>query len=177
MALIVKGAVITGFETSRLTVRDWADQCADDPQLLYAELLGLLTPEVLHDLPPSMALGQGLDAVRVWVAARAAESDVFTVHARQGGPLLGLLILVNDSEAVTQTLHLGYLFAQTAWGHGFASELVTGVIAALADHTPVRLSGGVAVENPASARVLQKQGFVMDAGVSSDDTRVYVLDI
>ena len=92
-------------------------------------------------------------------------------EAREGGRLLGLLILSYQPEA--WQVHLGYLFDETAWGQGYASELVGGVVTALAPVAPVEGLGGVARDNPASARVLVKNGFAVRDDLSDAETEIY----
>jgi GNAT superfamily N-acetyltransferase len=73
-------------------------------------------------------------------------------------------------------LHVGYLLREESWGKGYATELVTGLVSALAGSGPLRLLGGVAKDNnPASARVLQKAGFVHSPKHSSVDTDMFVM--
>ena len=57
-------------------------------------------------------------------------------------------------------LTLGYALAQEAWGKGYATEAVCAMVnAAFALASVVEIDASVAVENPASGRVLEKAGF------------------
>jgi ribosomal-protein-alanine N-acetyltransferase len=57
-------------------------------------------------------------------------------------------------------VRLGYLVSEASWGQGFASELVDGFIGWCRKHTSISsIAGGVAPDNPASKRVLEKNGF------------------
>ncbi len=153
------------FTTARLSVRDWRPALADPAarRALEAALAGLLTPPVLAPLPPALQLDPAPGAVAAWVQDRAAEAEVMTVAAADGGGLVGLLLLAADPDpapAADPALHLGYLLAETAWGRGLATELLAGLVAALSGRGPLRLRAGVDRTNPASARVLVKAGFV-----------------
>ena len=56
---------------------------------------------------------------------------------------------------------MGYVIAESAWGKGFATEVVAGLADWCRDNGTIRsLIGGVADRNGASARVLRKNGFV-----------------
>lgn len=164
------------FTTDRLQVTHWrtAISTAQGRAHLAAALTGLLTPEVLRHLPPTFQIAGAQDAVARWIAARDAESDVLTITHRKSGALLGLMILAPDPETVhPPLLHLGYLLGEPAWGKGYATELIRGFAAAQSGHAPLTLQGGVATDNPASARVLEKAGFTLRADLSDGETQIY----
>lgn len=129
------------FESARLRVRRWSTAYPADP------LRAVLTPAVLAPLPPSL---QETDP-ETWIAERLAESDVFAVVAE--GRLIGVMLL-----APLDVPHLGYLLAEEAWGKGYATELVRGLARAMPGGG---LRAGVARDNPASIRVLEKAGFTI----------------
>ena len=55
---------------------------------------------------------------------------------------------------------IGYVLAPDAWGHGYVSEALDRVSAALFCHSPVCAIWALCVtDNPASARVLEKCGY------------------
>lgn len=161
--------VIEDFETRRLSVRHWRPDLRKLSQL-EAALAPVFTPEVLAPLPPPL---QAVEPFAAWAAARAAESEVFI--ARRGGEVVGLLIIATDRSDEVPAVRLGYLIAAPFWGQGFASELLEGLVASL--RGPVRLVGGVARGNAASARVLVKQGFALAADQPDADVEVYVREI
>ncbi|MDJ0821609.1 MAG: GNAT family N-acetyltransferase [Paracoccaceae bacterium] len=161
------------FETERLRVRDWTPRMQE--AALRRGLRDLLTPAVLAHLPPPL-WPEADDDLSAWVAARQAESQVMLVLEREDGALLGLLILADpDRSGDVPVQHVGYLLGEAAWGQGYASELVRGLVDVA--QGPLRLIGGVARDNPASARVLEKAGFARDGDLSGAETDLYVLDI
>lgn len=174
---------IEHFRTERLEVRHWRTSIRNGSPRddLMSRLPAILTDRVLEQLPPPLQLptGQSNDPAATlssWIDARAAESDVFLVTRVNRKELVGLMILACDTEAVTcPTCHIGYLLAEIVWGRGIASELVAGLVSAMADQGPVKLVGGVARNNAASARVLEKNGFVRDPELSGPGTDMYVL--
>ena len=119
-----------GYITDRLEIEHWQPKL-DVParrDLLEAALAGILTPVVLAPLPEPLHLPSA-GIISDWVTARASESDVFTVTERARGEMIGLLILASSPrEADPVDVHLGYLLAESAWGRGFASELVSGLV-------------------------------------------------
>ena len=57
-------------------------------------------------------------------------------------------------------VHLGYVLAESAWGQGLGSELVEGFVEWCRGERQIRsLIGGVAADNLASVRILEKNGF------------------
>lgn len=72
------------------------------------------------------------------------------------GDLWGVLIC---AQTAPQELHIGYIIGQAQWGKGLASELILGLCQAARSADIKTLIGGVARDNPASARVLEKAGF------------------
>ena len=144
--------MITTFRTARLLIAPWERDPAGS-EALYEALAGLLTPPVMEHLPePVQDLSQGIAS---WADARAAQGRVFTVaHA---GRLQGLFFVFHETGA--DEARIGYLLGEHSWGQGLATELVTGALEAWPRDAPVRMLAGVAVGNPASARVLVKCGF------------------
>ena len=168
------------FKTERLSVCDWRPTLGEPSarERLEAELSAVLTPRVLEHLPPPLQLGDDANAVSAWVDARAAEGEVLLIERRDAGKLIGLMILAFDPDAEGRPkAHIGYLLAEAAWGQGIASELLNGLVSAMQAAGWMRLVGGVGKANPASARVLQKAGFVADPHMSDPSTDMYVLDI
>ena len=171
---------ITTFETQRLKIRDWTAALADPARRSALELAlrSILSPAVLAPLPPPLQLTEGPGDLAAWVDARAAESDVLSITEKATSQLVGLVILAQIPEPADQTtVHIGYLFAEVAWGQGLASEMLQGLVFATRADAPLKLLGGVDVSNPASARVLQKAGFHQDPGLSDEQTHMFALDV
>lgn len=166
-----------GFSTERLDVTNWADALAQPTRRagIERDLTAILTGPVLRHLPEPLALNQAPDAVSSWVSNRAAESDVFLIEERNTGDFIGLLLLAPGEVAVSgDDQHLGYLLAESAWGKGYATELVQGLVDALSAFETARLMGGVGTDNPASAHVLRKCGFARSDEMSTRETEIYV---
>ena len=163
------------FETERLSVRSWQEDLNDPDRraALTNALSDILESDVLGPLPPSLALGKGPDALSAWINDRAEESRVGTIRRRPLGKLTGLLILAEFPTDTGFDVHIGYLFARSAWGKGYASEMLRGFVAVCPPEH--RLIGGVARDNPASCRVLLKAGFKADPALSDDYTETFTL--
>ena len=150
------------FQTERLYVRRWR---GDVDTALAKDMLAILTPEVLVPLPPGMQFN-GND-VAGWMAAQAREADLHLIQQPGSKVTLGVLILAPMRGG---DVHIGYLFGKAAWCKGYATELVQGLVQAMAGQAGTRLIGGVAKDNPASARVLVKAGFMRDPLLSDEQT-------
>ena len=164
------------FETERLSIDDWGPALADPKKrvALKTALAAILTPPVLKPLPPPLQLSAADRDLDRWIMDRAAEALCSTVALRASQKVVGLLILAPGATAAPPDLHVGYLFSESAWGRGYASELVVGLVQSFDAGDPVRLIGGVARENPASARVLEKAGFHRDTHLSDGETDIFV---
>jgi ribosomal-protein-alanine N-acetyltransferase len=85
-----------------------------------------------------------------------------------------------------QLFQIGYNIMRSHWNHGYTTEAMTAVLGfAVSDLGIKRVAGGHAKENLASAKVIEKLGFVYDRdditphvdGVRFFDSREYFLDI
>lgn len=103
------------------------------------------------------------DTARCWLATHApAWNDGSQVHyaiiEREGKALRGTLSLRRDGVG---TANLGYWIGVPYWGQGFATEACAALIAFGFDHWSLAaINGRHLLENPASGRVLRKNGFV-----------------
>ncbi len=162
------------FRTTRLWVSSWRDTLEDQSarRELEADLATMLSAPVLRHLPERVQLDDGPDAIKTWIADRDTSAAIFMIQDAAG--LVGLMFLFRPPDAPkTEPLHLGYLFGETSWGKGYASEMVVGLVEALTDGPVMTLQGGVDVNNPASARVLEKAGFVRDDALCSDEIDIF----
>lgn len=165
------------YETDRLRVTPWttASKTLDQND----QLASLLTKNVLKHLPEPLQFDPNSQTIDEWIDARTAESEVMVISVRDKPKLVGLLILATfEEKAHPLQIHLGYLLAEDAWGKGYGTELIAGLVAhyrALGKNTD--LMGGVEKENIASAKVLQKAGFVPDETASTETTVMFKLSI
>lgn len=168
------------FDTDRLRVESWTAALSDSGggrNALMAALAALLTPAVTQYLPEPLRLAGGPNEIEAWVSARGDESDVFSVRDRKTQALLGLLILAPSQDtAGAVIIRLGFLLAEKAWGQGYATELVKGLVGWCEKQAITgQLLGGVEPENAASAVVLIKAGFTRAADLSFGETDIFRL--
>lgn len=160
---------IADFETDRMRVARWDDLIVHGrTRANFATCLAdMLTPPVLAHLPPSLHMRDPHSEISGWVDALAAQSAVYTVHVKETTTLVGLLIIAAPTPQ-DQTLHLGYLLAESAWGRGYATELLRGLVLVNDAGPRCQLRAGVARSNATSAQVLRKAGFVSTPDASGD---------
>jgi tellurite methyltransferase len=164
------GLYFQQFETERLLVTHRAETIAvpEAQRRLVTQLPDLLTPDVIARVPPFFfdLMDQNMD---LWIGARDSESDNYLIREIGTGAIIGLMFL---TPPFNNDIHLGFLLGQSAWGKGYASEL----LARLVLHVPktgLRLLGGVGRENPASAHVLRKSGFQLIPELSDTETEMF----
>lgn len=122
----------------------------------------LLTRATTEALPSEWRGDYSIERTRRWIAERDGESPTLLVVDRVPGRAIGVVILFESAsdEDSGVDLRIGYLFDETAWGKGLATELVAGLVVWARTQPIIRtLTGGVEATNPASARVLAKIGF------------------
>ena len=169
------------FASARLMVTPVASPSGDPGScaLLVRDLPEILSEPVLRHLPEALQWRSAQADLRAWIEQLSDGSDVFRIDDAVNGRLVGLLIIARMSEDAAADWHLGYLFAETAWGRGFATELLQALVTVCRDMDPrpARLVGGVGRDNPASARVLTKAGFLPAADLSTQTTDMFVLTL
>ena len=92
----------------------------------------------------------------------------WVVLSRQNGAIIGEIDAAIDSDR--ECTNFGYFFFSPYWGRGFASEAVHATVSHLLLHGVRRLVATVTVGNKASARVLQKSGFLFTRVIADNDT-------
>jgi RimJ/RimL family protein N-acetyltransferase len=127
-------------------------------------------------LPPDWQGAYSHQRAERWIRERDAESTTLIVIQKATGNAIGLLILFGTADG-SRDLRLGYLLAEAAWGQGFASELVRGLVDWSTANDISTLTGGVESGNIASRRVLEKNGFVADLASNGSDEQMFVLKI
>ena len=132
----------------------------------------LLRPLSLHDAPAVAALFAGdweavkqtgripyppdEGPIRDWLKLHEDEhANGFAVLLKPAGGFVGLVGYGGDGE----TAEVGYAFGRPFWGRGFATEAVAALCARARARGLVWVEAFSFVENPASARVLEKAGF------------------
>lgn len=172
------------FVTIRLVVREWhtwgkSDRSGSSLECIVASIM---TEPVTRSLPPHWQGPYDEERARGWIADRDGDGPTLLIADRTTGEAIGLVILheIESVDSDSVDVRLGYMLAESGWGKGFATELIAGLVDWCRSQGGIRsLSGGVAIDNPASMRVLEKNGFQPAAGVgsSSDGEIIYQLTL
>ena len=153
------------FETKRLLVKEWHSLLPGDYQRhqLSDVVVEILTEPVTRSLPEPWQGMYTIERAREWIKERDNEGTTLLVIDKLTPKAIGLMILVEtelqEGNGGTE-VRLGYLLSEATWGKGIASELVNGFVSWCRERTWISsIAGGVALDNPASSRVLEKNGF------------------
>ncbi len=134
------------YSTKRLLVREWHSLAPDEwiRQDLEIVVKNILTTQVTRSLPP---VWQGIythDRARDWVLERDNEGVTLLVVEKTSRKPIGLIILFEtDGGTDGSELRLGYMLAESAWGKGFASELISGFVEWCRNNEVASVTGGV----------------------------------
>lgn len=165
--------------TDRLVAAEWhslADRHGLDLVSIASELL---TPATTDALPSAWHGSFDRERAARFVASRDQESPTLLVLEKDTMRPVGIAILfevIDETGGRSVDVRLGYVLAEPFWGRGMASELVSGLVEWARAHPSIStLSGGVALGNPASARVLSRNGFVSTGSHAGQQT--YRLDV
>lgn len=91
------------------------------------------------------------------LASQAAGTDYFYLLVAEDGEVMGRVNLFKVADGAAE---LGYRIAQKATGQGLATAAVRQVREVAAKHGLTRLRARVTLDNPASRKVLEHNGFI-----------------
>ncbi len=149
-------------ETRRLILRPLDPDDAPALAALFAGDLEAVEQTGRMPWPPTET------ALREWIGLHlTAGSFGFAMTRRGDGKLLGTAGFGGD-EASTE---LGYALGRAHWRQGYATEAVGALVGFARDLGLQALDGYSFLDNPASARVLEKAGFVEQGVVARDYPR------
>lgn len=99
-----------------------------------------------------------------WIAASAGRDGELHLAISHQGHLIGGIGVSARNDVYRHTRVLGYWLGERHWGQGFATEAVAAFTSFVLsrDRAARRLEAGVFALNVASARVLEKCGYVLE---------------
>ncbi|HAQ35794.1 MAG: GNAT family N-acetyltransferase [Maricaulis sp.] len=141
-------------ETERLVLRPLAQ---DDAQFVARTAAKPEICRMIARVPRRFpVLAAEIFITRTILGERAGRCVVRLITARTDGEPLGIIGIDKAGDGV---FDLGYWMAPSAWGQGYVTEAAQAMIAAARMRGIARLTAGNFLDNPASARVLDKLGF------------------
>ena len=146
------------FATERLQIVGWRSR---GDAKLAAFLASALTEKVTRELPSTWQSGVTLANAKAWIAERDSQGKMFLVETRGDATPVGVFMFFPGRATATEgEVRVGYVFAESAWGQGYASEVLVGFLKRW-DKAGItaKLLAGVTASNLASQRVLEKAGF------------------
>jgi RimJ/RimL family protein N-acetyltransferase len=161
------------FTTDRLIINEWKSLTSEEwpQQNIAGVVLDILTEPVTQSLPPAWQGAYTADRAQQWVRERDAEGVTLLAVERVSKAAIGMVILFEPENS--GHLRLGYMLAESAWGKGFASELVAGFVEWCRQHNIKTVTGGVEPDNVASRRVLEKCGFIAEPGSGQSEEQLF----
>lgn len=103
-------------------------------------------------------------AAKEWIGMNAGASPVTNFAIDLGGEAIGGASLLLNSDVYLLTAEIGYWLGETYWEKGITTEAVRLLVEHSFNHfNLVRLYAGVFAGNKASMRVLEKNGFYLEA--------------
>lgn len=151
--------------TDRLLLRPFAASDADDLTALMSDARVL----EYWDSPPWTEPARAERFLeRCRTMAEQGSGIQVAVERLEDGAFLGWCLFV-DWNATFRSARLGYCLTQTSWGHGYATEASRAVLTWAFDALPLnRVQAECDTRNPASGRVLEKLGFVLEGTLRQD---------
>lgn len=149
--------MIKVFDTSRLSVDEvFYNMSESDRACLYTDVLRILTPIVVENLP---AYFHGMTSIKEatgWFDRVVSESRLLAVKQKDGDQIIGFIFIYTD----VRDAHIGYLLGESFWGVGYAKELLAGLIEwSKRERAWTKLIGGVDKANIPSSNLLKGLGF------------------
>jgi ribosomal-protein-alanine N-acetyltransferase len=99
-----------------------------------------------------------------WVALRAEDHELCNFAIELDGQAIGGVGFEAFADVLRIGANIGYWLGEPFWGKGYATAALKAATAyAFASFPLERLQAGVFEWNPASARVLEKAGYILEA--------------
>lgn len=144
--------------TQQVIVRPW--QPEDAAQLALISNNRQVWNNVRDGLPSPYTL---TDAEQ-WIAICAHQSPKRNFAVEYAGQVAGSIGCVPGEDIYRKNMEIGYFIGETFWGRGIATIALAQLLEYIPQYFSVtRLFAGVYAHNTASMKVLQKNGFYLEA--------------
>lgn len=162
------------YSTDRLLESEWHSISSNEwiQVGLDTVVINTLTPKVTQSLPPAWQGVYSPERANDWINKRDEEGVTLIAVDKSSLAAIGFVILFESANG--KDLRLGYLLQESAWGNGYASELIQGFVEWSKSNDISSITGGVEVDNIASKRVLEKNGFIRESEMNESEEQMYV---
>lgn len=165
----------SSFTTDRLVVGEWRALSFSDKDMINA-VAAILTPRVTQSLPEDWRGEYSHSRAAKWLEDIDQEAATLLVLDGTTRNPIGLMILFESVEERSgHTVRIGYMLAESAWGNGYATELLQGFVNWCKNTEIASVIGGVEKDNVASQRVMVKNGFTVLANSQIHSEILYEL--
>jgi len=165
------------YTTKRLVVKEWH---AFNPQELGHPSLEsivqkLLVPEVTRTFPVMWQGNYDTTRARFWIDEINSDSKGLLAVEKNTNMPIGIVTFFREGDRRSGTnLRLGYLLSKAMWDNGYGTELVQGFIDLCKERNISTVLAGVAPDNIASIRVLEKNDFSTQNTDANGSSLLYV---
>lgn len=155
-------------ETQRLILRQWRTADKEPYAALNAD------PDVMEHFPSALTRSQSDEMVDVMASVLAEKGrGLWATEVKATATFIGFigLSVPRFETAFTPCVEIGWRLAKHAWGHGYAPEGATAVLAYGFDHVDLpndEIVSFTTEANAKSRRVMEKIGLVHDAARDFD---------
>jgi len=157
----------SSYQTTRLQVGEVFNS-NQTPEFLES-VMEILTPRVVASLPPYFQNVNSISTAQEWLKQVFSDGRLFVVKLIGERKAIGFVFLSAENSGDT---HIGYLLGESYWDKGYATEILKGLIDFIeSEGQVIRLISGVATDNIASVKLLQKLGFIHSS--SEDDGTMF----
>ena len=145
-------------ETDRLYLRSWKDG-DEDCLVKYAN-----NRKVSINLRDRFPFPYTLNDAHEWIAFAGSKEPVINFAIEFDGQAVGGIGLIPGEDVFRRCAEIGYWLGEPFWGKGLMVEALKAVtLYAFEQLDFIRLHAGVFDWNPASARVLEKAGYILES--------------
>lgn len=152
-------------ETERLLLRPFAPTDADALFALQSDAFVLR----YWDSPPWTDRSRADSFIATCKQMADEETGVRPAIERKSDHMFLGWCTFTDWNPTFRSASLGYCLTQESWGHGYATEAARALAGWAFDNVDLnRIQSEVDTRNPASARVLEKLGFILEGTLRQD---------
>lgn len=165
------------FTTKRLIVKEWhsfESKEISEPDLVDI-VENILVPDVTNTFPFMWRGHYDKRRTKAWIEERDSEAKSILAVEKNTKKAIGFINFFKVGDGSNGTnLRLGYVVNKEMWSKGFATEFVEGFLHWCQENNISTVFAGVAPDNIASIRVLEKNYFSTETTDSNGMSHLFV---